>query len=301
MLPGFTAQVSLYRSKIIYRSSGDSVYAEFAQLPSFGQETSSSGVVPASCFIDPETGRTICTPGTFVPCQSPCYGFEPFCICPYHVCPIGETNCGGTCKNLQNDPYSCGSCGHACLVGQFCENGICQCPYPGVPCGRSCCPWPSICRDGLCCPPGQTNCSGVCVNPSTSSTNCGSCGNVCEGEQTCQAGTCQCPSPQTNCGGICTNFSSDPNNCGKCGNACGSNYPACVNGQCCTSDNSSCQCPCGVASGCPPGKFCCIVGAYGPGGSVTCGLMTCVDNEEDCKLSGYCCCPGCPMGDCTNC
>jgi len=52
-------------------------------------------------------------------------------------------------------------------------------------------------------------CDGVCVNPKTDSDNCGSCGNVCLGGDTCQNGLCigsACPAPQWHsCGTIGAN------------------------------------------------------------------------------------------------
>ena len=44
-----------------------------------------------------------------------------------------------------------------------------------------------------------TVCSDACVNLQTDSHNCGACGVVCDGAQTCQAGICACPNLPQNC------------------------------------------------------------------------------------------------------
>ena len=38
---------------------------------------------------------------------------------------------------------------------------------------------------------GNIRCSGIYINPFTDHNNCGACGNICTGTQTCQNGTCQ--------------------------------------------------------------------------------------------------------------
>jgi hypothetical protein len=44
------------------------------------------------------------------------------------ACPSGQSNCSGTCRNLQTDRLSCGSCGAACGTNQNCANcGVCAC------------------------------------------------------------------------------------------------------------------------------------------------------------------------------
>ena len=41
------------------------------------------------------------------------------------MCPTGQSNCSGTCRNLTNDNASCGACGNACTATQACVSGVC--------------------------------------------------------------------------------------------------------------------------------------------------------------------------------
>jgi hypothetical protein len=88
---------------------------------------------------------------------------------------------------------------------------------------------------GCPCPRGQYQCDGTCIDVQNDDSNCGSCGNACSGEQTCQSGVCACPDAgQTYCSqsGACTDLSNDYHNCGSCGNACSIEGQTCVNGVC---------------------------------------------------------------------
>jgi hypothetical protein len=98
------------------------------------------------------------------------------------ICPTGETDCGGTCKNLSDDPDNCGRCGDVC--DEFENNG--------------------------CCATGNTaECKNFDLSP-----NCGSCGNICDA----QAGQQCCPKDSNN-EAMCSDLSSEPN-CGQCGATC---------------------------------------------------------------------------------
>ncbi len=132
-------------------------------------------------------------------------------------CPMGQTRCGDTCANLQDDATHCGACGNACPAGQSCIAGRCGCPM------------------------GQELCSGACVDPRTSTMNCGACGNACPMGQMCVAGACRvdCPLPRTICGAgaamECVDAANDARHCGSCNNACptpANAASACVMGSC---------------------------------------------------------------------
>lgn len=84
--------------------------------------------------------------------------------------------------------------------------------------------------------PGDPKCCGTekPVDLQMDKTNCGSCGEVCEGLQSCVAGKCtaQCTgeTPDT-CSGNCVNLQKDSLNCGQCNKACISSY-VCLKGEC---------------------------------------------------------------------
>lgn len=126
------------------------------------------------------TGGKICSGGNCVcpPMQIDCNGF---------CCATGESCCSNVCRNLQNDPQNCGSCGNICSGGKICVNGGCVCPA------------------------GTIDCGGICVNPNTDIQNCGVCGrrcgptSWCEGPDcvpvsvSCVNGTCVCPQGWSKC------------------------------------------------------------------------------------------------------
>jgi len=82
------------------------------------------------------------------------------------VCPSGETDCAGTCKDLQADDANCGACGTACSGGATCQSGACACPT------------------------GQVTCGGSCVDTQTDDAHCGACNTACSSPRTCASGTC---------------------------------------------------------------------------------------------------------------
>jgi hypothetical protein len=107
-------------------------------------------------------------------------------------CSEGETVCSGQCVNLRLDVANCGQCGN-------------QCPGDGLPpgvipiCGGTAC-------GQKCAEPGTTFCSDAdgCVDRDTNRNHCGTCGNVCNVFQICQAGACEnCGPGQVACGNIC--------------------------------------------------------------------------------------------------
>ncbi len=228
-------------------------------------------------------------------------------------CPSGfATN--RTCVNLSNNPNFCGDCFIQCTEGASCSKGVCTCTSGNCttcPPGKADCNNNNVCIDlagnnyhcGMCnnaclspmngvngcfngkctltcdkgyCPNGSGQCNSA--NTQTDPNNCGTCGNVCSGGQTCQGGACSCPSGTSQCGNSCVNESNDPNNCGACGNAC--------------SNGNTCQ----------GGKCAC------PAGQTSCG-GTCVDTKSDpknCKSCGNVCSApshgtstGCSNGTCT--
>ncbi len=147
----------------------------------------------------------------------------------YSANPCGEGFgcCADGCKDLQNDPESCGECGHSC-GGLDCVAGQCRCSTDEpCPADQECCP--DGCRSlqvdprncGACgnsCATGEDCCSGGCVNTLADPTHCGLCGETCgEGERCCL--------------GVCVDVGSDPFNCGDCLVDCGAGG-VCEGGSC---------------------------------------------------------------------
>jgi hypothetical protein len=136
-------------------------------------------------------------------------------------CTSGQTNCYGSCVDLQSDATHCGTCNTKCASGKVCSAGSCT----------------------ISCSAGQNNCGGSCINTQTSSQHCGKCNNPCSSGQTCQNGKCglyagvMTLNPQDLCvgsgklwcSGAC--ISQDVSNCGTCGHACSSGQ-TCQNGKC---------------------------------------------------------------------
>jgi hypothetical protein len=96
---------------------------------------------------------------------------------------------------------------------------------------------------GIACAPGLTACGGACVDTSRDSHNCGGCGHVCSGSETCGGGgtpgVCGCTDDGSACTGqVC---GTAVNNCGQtvsCG-SCGINQKCCIDSCVC----ANCACP----------------------------------------------------------
>ncbi|MFI5298457.1 MAG: hypothetical protein ACHREM_10185, partial [Polyangiales bacterium] len=149
-------------------------------------------------------------------------------------CPAGTSHCsatGSACEtNISGDVNNCGGCGITCSAANAsvsCVGGICQ---MGA------------------CAPGFADCNllaadGCEVNLKTNGLNCGTCGNICTGNnaaEACVAGSCSvtaCTAPWADCNGLAsdgceTDTSSSTNNCSACADKCA---PANAAGACVTS------------------------------------------------------------------
>ncbi len=126
-------------------------------------------------------------------------------------CPEEQTECDGTCVDLQSDPTHCGDCFLSCPAGRTCSAGTCVCAEGTTDCLGTCCTAEETCVEGRCTPaPGavfcnedQAACGGVCVDPFNDTSNCGGCGIVCPAGLICYGGGCVCPEGTTTCGGSC--------------------------------------------------------------------------------------------------
>ncbi len=153
------------------------------------------------------------------------------------VCDPGYKDCDGNPNNgcevhTAGDTANCGSCGNACTT----PNGT-----PGCVAGT--CTVASCTGTFLDC--NMQVADGCETDVSTSPSNCGSCGNVCNVPNatagcaggsctvgTCNAGFMDCDNNASN--GCETNTGTDTNNCGSCGNVCTLAHAtsACAGGAC---------------------------------------------------------------------
>ncbi len=53
------------------------------------------------------------------------------------------------------------------------------------------CPGGAVCQEGVCACPPANMCNGVCVDYQTDAANCGSCGNACKANESCEGGLCR--------------------------------------------------------------------------------------------------------------
>jgi hypothetical protein len=270
VVPGFTADASLYRSLRPYATVAG-VPDTFAEVP---------GVTPALGPIRCPDHQVCC--GTYDDrgCNGECCsttGPNPGKCCEDGTCcrtPPDHTPyecCGGSCVDsatFRSDVNNCGTCGHKCPDspgGSFCCDGLCfSCPGGPIE-------WLSKNTT-----PGQCHCDCNCAVLSPTGANCecgaqggarGNCTDLyspdncgwCEdkvtavekcchglptvvlGSDNANCGDCDTPCaglPQPQCcGGECKDLSSDPANCGACGTPCNppgrcTPAPAPARGQC---------------------------------------------------------------------
>ena len=88
-------------------------------------------------------------------------------LVPDLACPNDQIFCDGQCRNLNNDPQRCGTCGNRCAAGSICAMGHCE---P--------------------CPKEQSVCENHCFTLATDVNNCGACANKCAPGKPCVGGMC---------------------------------------------------------------------------------------------------------------
>ncbi len=125
------------------------------------------------------------------------------------VCPVGQSTCGGACRDLDTDNAHCGACNNACTAGRLCSNGECA----------------------TSCATGTTACDGACRDLANDPRHCMACGRACSsanGAAGCRMGACflaACDVGYGDCDGAAANgcetvVATDAGNCGACGNRC---------------------------------------------------------------------------------
>jgi hypothetical protein len=127
-------------------------------------------------------------------------------------CPIGMTNCGGTCTDLNTDT-NCGACGVTCLASGQLSNSETNGKCTGEGTDAKC-----TCKD-----PTLTFCEsesgGVCADLSSDPNYCGSCtmpisvpaGYACNNGANCPASGTACSGPNECCKGLECRATGDPN------------------------------------------------------------------------------------------
>jgi hypothetical protein len=98
------------------------------------------------------------------------------------TCLPEQTDCDGTCADLEQDEKHCGDCDTECISNKICDDGECTCL------------------------PEQTDCDGTCADLTSDKAHCGSCGTACGNTELCVNGRCggrACPTGQFCTDGTC--------------------------------------------------------------------------------------------------
>ncbi len=225
-------------------------------------------------------------------CGTQCTGLYATWACTSSTCVVascdpGRDNCdsnnaNGCETNTNTSASNCGACKQACSSNHV--------PTPA-------------CASGACsgaCESGWGDCNGNkltdgCETSTTTTTNCGTCGNACSsvnGTAACTGGTCDitCSTGYRDCTTApgCETSVTTTTNCGTCGNVCST-----VNGAAsCTGGTCSITCSDGYGD-CTSSPGCETNTNTSATNCGTCGYV-CADHIPDNMSSG-----GCAAGNCT--
>lgn len=195
------------------------------------------------------------------------------CTC---TCPSGQTDCSGTCVDLQTDAQHCGSCSTDCTALPHATHSTCSAGACAV-----------VCDSGYATCNSNPN-DGCETHTATDQTNCGACGTTCSGTTpVCTNGTCVCSGTSCGSGQLCCNdvcVANDTTNCGTCGTTCDPSgpTPAC--------NGTACVC---TTTSCPSGQIC-------QGGACTPVTNQCLVECPSQDAVGHAFCAGLP-GPCKVC
>ncbi len=199
-----------------------------------------------------------------------------------------------------DDAPACGGAGQRCCAAQpLCQVG-------------------SVCNEGFCapCPSNAVACGGVCVDPLTSQSHCGACGNACAAGESCASGACTlvCPTGLTACSRRCVDLATSVVHCGACDASCpigavcarGNCVVPCPEGQtvcggaCVQTSTSASHCG-GCGRACRPSHASgrcavgvCVIGACDEGwgncdGDAANGCETALNSESNCGRCNNAC------------
>ena len=233
--------------------------------------TNHCGTCSNDCSTLSQVGATHCSSGTCI---------IDDCNTNYENC---DTNVSNGCETYTyNNTGNCGACGNNCdgldnVQSTHCTAGSCVIDS---------------------CDSGYGNCdtsvnNGCETNTTTSTDNCGACGNDCDNlsntqDTHCSASTCvidNCTTPYSNCDGIASNgceanTNTNPLHCGTCGNNCNTlphvDTVGCSSGSCTISscDTGYDHCDGSVANGCE------VNHTLYPNACSNASIMMCVDDTN---------------------
>ncbi|MFB3765924.1 MAG: hypothetical protein ACE14P_11860, partial [Methanotrichaceae archaeon] len=111
--------------------------------------------------------------------------------------PCTDDSCNQTTGCIrENNTAPCNDV-DACTQVDICQNGVCTGTYPVVCTAQDKCHdagycdrETGVCSDAINPQAGYALCNGACISVLADNNNCGACGNVCTGGQTCINGAC---------------------------------------------------------------------------------------------------------------
>ncbi|MCU1348947.1 MAG: hypothetical protein JWO56_1977, partial [Acidobacteria bacterium] len=194
-VPSFTAELSLYRTRVIYRvAMATAPPTNSIVLALTSGENAACDACEQTCGKTYSTCLALALATVWIPWLGG--GIGVGCVASAWLC-LAECNAeGGACC-----PKSCGS--YCCSHGDQCSHYSGCCPGDRVVCDGRCCAPDASCCGNRCCNAGQTCCGEACCAPGE--TCCGGkcCSHDCCGETCCDAGV-PC------CGDSCCGFAPGP-------------------------------------------------------------------------------------------